>query len=856
MMDEEEFHISDYDSDLLDDELFMDDLDVGSIPEGPRSTSEQASGLSLLDVESLTPWLIAGAVVLITIIISKARCWDIENGKGACSSEDEEVRKLKASHAFQRLSTSSLNEVERYVHDTCKHIENGGGVEIHILFAAHARLKHELEALDKAEDVHPHREEERIEGLGGEGRDSQGQAQGNRNGTETDENEASRRYKKVTSDAHSLLKAIEAVMAVMLGVLPQAPTPFNLHHRGRQVRLMDALSRLNALMEPLRQKVDKALVSTLSHKVADYASTLHRHLKRARAAETALCASMGQHEVHSDADVVVELDMCHRGDDTDNDHTQARTQAEAKVQFELAARKLTEGVAFLSVYDNRSGKYAALLHESITQTERMHSTQGRLEGRALQQRLLKEDTAMQKSMHHTQQALLALSPATSPERGDKYNTSGIGGVLTTHPTPPRDTQQMITAGEAGVVINPNPNPNPNPDSGNLSLIYSNYLLASQSRRSSIEEDSQRRADKREQRRVDVEVAARQAAELQFHNDTEAEIDKKLKLAGLNLQRSALKVADEGWADTKKMQLEQAYTARMRSRRNGDVAMAAIGLLVITMAFCATAFKCDVVGGMRAATRSKLSQLCFLLSREGCAAAAASTTNSAAAAAGAAAAAAASGAMDSYYSGDVGGGGAVHRVSSQFYGALFTGLRGVSTNLLALTGLDLSLGAWVLSEALACGVQLALRMVTPLLVSKIARTLLGLSGVHATFLLLCLAYLSLSGPVQALLAPPKPYLALAAGHTVVCTVSYALDGSLHWGGGRWRLGGGRDPSNYRALCLYVLYPLLAMAAALLLGCALSSSSYSRGVLLGRRVGFSELLECVPSSLAVCVAALAR
>ena len=696
------------------------------------------------------------------------------------SYKNLEERHLVESVIASRIRSVPIEELEKVLYAGCLEIQHGCGAEIDLLFVAQSRLTKEIElyedtAMDAGADSNEEKDDEYKNDFA-----------------------PSRRRKATMKAIHLLLKNIEGYMNTVLNMLPQENTAFNLQHRDEQIYLMKSITQLNILLEPIRDKIEINLFSTLPHKVTEYAAELRRSVRKAREAETNLREKIEGKQV--------------LGADSEIEITQFSEQdiSSAKVEFEIALRSLVEGSAYLSTYD-KATQYEALLREARTLSSTLYAFQDQIERENLEVRLERERSTLKENMiTDAEDTFLALKEPSVPSTIEYSNAETLRMTSDNFP-------------HKGAM-----------DAQSLSLIYSNYILANQGRRKDLEDGAIKRQEEREQRRLDFTVSARQAAESQYNGDTEAEVDKKIKLAGLSLQRSSLKVADKGWAEARKRDLEQAYTEFFNKRRRQDLWFMCGALLLMTIGFCITAFKCDVVGGLRQALEQATWQFCSLLSQQACEA---------------------EGERMEKAEAQLGFSSSLGRITSLFYGTLSTVLKEGFTKAILLSGLDF--GSWALPEGMACLIQALLRMTTPYLAFKSAQ-LVGFKGTYSLSILITGAYLSFAEAAHSLIAMALsgPCAVLAGFHVIGGATAYFVDSSLHWSGpsGRssWRLvSSGHGPMNYRSITLFILYPAVMMAVALFLGCLYSSRSFSRGVQLGKRIDLSELFMCIPYSLRRCV-----
>jgi hypothetical protein len=628
-MELDDFEVTDYESDLHDD-FVMDELEVGNVV-SRTSQLEGAGHWFELPNSSLLVLLVIfmGCLVVAGYIL----CLLLPKPLTKPSKEKRDVE----SEMAIRIRSVPIEEVEKVLYAGCLYIQDGCGSEIELLYAAQSRLEKEVNAYE-----HTTADTEADSG------DDEKEDKEYTKGT------MSIRKKKMES-MHSLIKNIESNMTAVLNMLPQKNSVFNLQHKKEQISLMNSISRLNLVLEPVREKVETYLFSTLPYRATEYASELRRSVRKARETMSRLKEMIeGKQVLRPDSDIeVIEFSE--------------QEISIAKIDFELALQTLVEGTVYLSTYD-RAGKYEVLLREANSLSSSMYALQDHLEKLVLSARLERETNYMQDSLiTDTEKTFLALKgPSQSSESILNSSSGGVEGG---------EEMQVTTSTTVEGGIDPN----------SMSLIFSNYMLASQGRRKDLEDGAIKRQEERAQRRLDVTVSARHAAEARYNTDIEAEVDKKIKLAGLSLQRSTLKVADKGWAEARKRELEEAYEESLYSRRRQDLWLFSGALLLMTAGFCITAFKCDVARGLRRILEQAMWQFCNLLSRQSC---------------------------------EVEGGGAVettanpgfensassliHQVSSQFYGTLSMALREGGSRVLLLSGLDV--GSWALPDTVLCITQ--------------------------------------------------------------------------------------------------------------------------------------------------------
>lgn len=778
-MDLDDFEVTDYSSDINEYDLLMDEEEVGVaiLSESPQQKGALWFELPTAYAAVLLGVVATGCVVLLCV------SWLLRPRK--LTKPSKEKRGVDSEIA-SRIRSVPIEEVEKVLYAGCLYIQDGCGSEVELLYAAQSRLMKELSAYEGTRD-------DEIED--DECRDG-----------------VVKIRKQRMQNLHSLLESIEGYVGAILNMLPQEKSVFNLQHKEEQIFLMNSISRLNSLLQPVKHRIETHLFSTLPsphYRVTEYAFDLRRSVKKARDAEGLLKERIeGKQVLRADSDIEIIR------------FSEEEISA-TKIELELALRTLVEDSAYLSTYD-KTGKYETLLGEARNLSTSMYALQDDLEKQALEVRLEREKRSVQETMiTGAEQTFLALN-----------GSSQSSGSILDGPSSAEEAGSMKASNSATV--------QGGVDSQSMSLIYSNYMLASQGRRKDLEEGAIKRQEDRGQRRLDVTVTASQAAKAQYHTDSEAEVNKKIKLAGLSLQRSNSKeVADKAWAETCKKELELAYGESLSLRRRQDLWLFSGVLLIMTVSFCITAFKCDVAGGLRQALEQATWQFCSLLSQQqSCDAREES--------------------MGKASSSDPGLGvsasSLLHQVSSRFYGTLSSALRVGGSRVLLLSGLDV--GSWALPETVTCFTQATLRMVTPYLIFKFAQTA-GVRGTHAMAILFTGAYLSFAEVVHSLVASALsgPYAVLLIVHFSFVGTAYHLDLSLHWsalGASLWQLKRpSADPTNYRTLALCTLYPAVMVTLAMLLGCFSSSRSYSRGVQLGRRVGLSELLTCIPGSLQQCI-----
>ena len=242
------------------------------------------------------------------------------------------------------------------------------------------------------------------------------------------------------------------------------------------------------------------------------------------------------------------------------------------------------------------------------------------------------------------------------------------------------------------------------------MIYSKYLLEIQSRITGLREESRKHQERRDQRRIDYTLESAQQAEKQYRSDTESEVDKKMKLASLNLQRSTLKIADRDWASKRTHSITSAYEAAIKSRLRNDFIVWGMLLVLTSLTFTIAASGCTI----RKNAVNALSELCYLLSQESCAgnlgdnASQESQLQS----------------QSTVYT--KGGLSVLHRSSVAFYDTLVVPMSWAASQLLASLGVDLKnlVLSYFPSDTFACSVRLCMRLVVPYLGHRV----INLAGV--------------------------------------------------------------------------------------------------------------------------------
>lgn len=626
--------------------------------------------------------------------------------------------------------------------------------------------------------------------------------------------------KATIHDAHALLQKVEGILASVIDSLPREYATFRLHHRDKEVVLVQLISSLNVQLEPLREKVDGKMFSTLPFKSSEYAQELKKDIKRGQEASASYTTLMGPALVMGD-ELTLEVAK-----------VEDREISVVRLEMELAARKLAESMAYVRVYD-KSHKYTGVLSTATTVLEELEQLDRCCEDKLLSRRTTDEQRTSQEMLGQTQQALLA-AVEDNPDPRSRALKNADSAVVSLSGSPTDEFNSSVTHMHQSLS---------SPLSKDAAtMIYSKYLLDTQSRIKNLREDSRKQQEGRDQRRMDHVLASAQQAEQRYRNDTENEVDKKMKLAGLNLQRSTLKIADRDWAEKRARTITASYMTAIASRKHRDLVLWGVLLLLTSLAFSIAASGCT----FRNKAASALSELCYLLSQESCVAAPGD---------GSAPPGLRSLPPPGAEHSNQGALEFLHRSSTAFYDSLLAPMSWAASKLLATLGLDIKelLLALFPTDTLACCMRVCLRLVVPYLGYRVA-SLTGAGGQgRAPLVFLVGAYLSLLDPIHAILSFMDRFVAFLAAHTLIFICLAIFDPSLQWSCVCWAEGR-RAPSkviDYRVWLLYFIYPLAAVVLSLVLGCVSSSLSFSRGVRVGRRLDlWGVLTECVPASLTSC------
>ena len=260
-----------------------------------------------------------------------------------------------------------------------------------------------------------------------------------------------------------------------------------------------------------------------------------------------------------------------------------RDMSVSRMELELASRKLADSMAYVRIYD-KLHKYTDLLATATAALKELEHVEHECEEEMLSRRVAEEQHTGQATLMQTQQTLISAME----------DNRVVTNVALLDDANPVNSSTTVHSEESADSVGHFDQCTISPLSKDAAtMIYSKYLLEIQSRITGLREENRKHQERRDQRRIDYTLESAQQAEKQYRSDTESEVDKKMKLASLNLQRSTLKIADRDWASKRTHSITSAYEAAIKSRLRNDFIVWGMLLVLTSLTFTIAASGCTI-----------------------------------------------------------------------------------------------------------------------------------------------------------------------------------------------------------------------------------------------------------------------